>query len=198
MCSNLRGITELEFVIQCIPRISLTKGVPQSLGALSFVLLIEAFNSCNYLLVLSLLVRDDIHRHLADSKVNNLPVEVLNKETKQFEKRAQGSILVGDIVKVNEGDIFPADLLFLRSGDPKAPKSCWVNTKSLDGETDNKYRQALKVILRRRNDGQCTSEKDGIPINGTAEELSELQGIVNCELPNNMTNDFNGTVRVMH
>jgi len=131
----------------------LTKGVPQSLGALSFVLLIEAFNSCNYLLVLSLLVRDDIHRHLADSKVNNLPVEVLNKETKQFEKRAQGSILVGDIVKVNEGDIFPADLLFLRSGDPKAPKSCWVNTKSLDGETDNKYRQALKVILRRRNDG---------------------------------------------
>lgn len=131
----------------------MTKGVPQSLGALSFVLLIEAFNSCNYLLVLSLLVRDDIHRHLADNKVNNLPVEVLNKETKQFEKRAQGSILVGDIVKVNEGDIFPADLLFLRSGDPKAPKSCWVNTKSLDGETDNKYRQALKVILRRRNDG---------------------------------------------
>ena len=131
----------------------MTKGVPQSLGALSFVLLIEAFNSCNYLLVLSLLVRDDIHRHLADSKVNNLPVEVLNKETKQFEKRAQGSILVGDIVKVNEGDIFPADLLFLRSGDPKAPKSCWVNTKSLDGETDNKYRQALKVMLRRRNDG---------------------------------------------
>ena len=131
----------------------MTKGVPQSLGALSFVLLIEAFNSCNYLLVLSLLERDDIHRHLADNKVNNLPVEVLNKETKQFEKRAQGSILVGDIVKVNEGDIFPADLLFLRSGDPKAPKSCWVNTKSLDGETDNKYRQALKVILRRRNDG---------------------------------------------
>ena len=131
----------------------MTKGVPQSLGALSFVLLIEAFNSCNYLLVLSLLVRDDIHRHLADNKVNNLPVEVLNKETKQFEKRAQGSILVGDIVKVNEGDIFPADLLFLRSGDPKAPKSCWVNTKSLDCETDNKYRQALKVILRRKNDG---------------------------------------------
>ena len=97
----------------------MTKGVPQSLGALSFVLLIEAFNSCNYLLVLSLLVRDDIHRHLADNKVNNLPVEVLNKETKQFEKRAQGSILVGDIVKVNEGDIFPADLLFLRSGDPR-------------------------------------------------------------------------------
>lgn len=49
-------------------------------------------------------------------------------------------------MRVYEGDIFPADLVFLRSTDPKAPKTCWVNTKSLDGETDNKYRQALKVI----------------------------------------------------
>ena len=70
---------------------------------------------------------------------------MLNKEKKCFEKRPQGSIRDGDIVRVNEGDIIPADLVFLRSGDPKAPKSCWVNTKSLDGETDNKYRQALKV-----------------------------------------------------
>ena len=49
-------------------------------------------------------------------------------------------------MRVYEGDIFPADLVFLRSTDPKAPKTCWVNTKSLDGETDNKYRQALKVL----------------------------------------------------
>mgnify|MGYP001076817892 FL=1 len=71
---------------------------------------------------------------------------MLNKETKQFEEVPQSDIRVGDIVMINEGDIFPADLLFLRSGDEKAPKSCWVNTKSLDGETDNKYRQALKVV----------------------------------------------------
>ena len=99
-----------------------------------------------------LIVRDDIYRHKADKRVNSFPVEVLNKETQQFEERAQGSICVGDIVKVNEGDIFPADLLFLRSGDPKAPKSCWVNTKSLDGETDNKYRQALKVVAVSLNE----------------------------------------------
>lgn len=36
-------------------------------------------------------------------------------------------------------------MLFLASGDPKQVRSCWVNTKSLDGETDNKYRQALEV-----------------------------------------------------
>lgn len=43
--------------------------------------------------------------------------------------------------------MFPADLVFLRSEEDKVAKTCWVNTKSLDGETDNKRRQALKVIL---------------------------------------------------
>lgn len=37
---------------------------------------------------------------------------------------------------------------------------------------------------------QCTSE-----IEGTAEALSGIEAVVNCELPNNMTNDFNGRVR---
>ena len=71
---------------------------------------------------------------------------MLNKETKQFEEVPQSDIRVGDIVMINEGDIFPADMVFLHTGAPKAPRSCWVNTKRLAGETDNKYRQALKVV----------------------------------------------------
>lgn len=31
-------------------------------------------------------------------------------------------------------------------------------------------------------------------VDGTATEFSELRAIVSCELPNNMTNDFNGIV----
>lgn len=86
-----------------------------------------------------------MNRHRADSRVNSSPVDVLNKEKAEFEKKPQGELRVGDIVKVKEGDIFPADLIFLRSGEEKASKTCWINTKSLDGETDNKLRQAMKV-----------------------------------------------------
>lgn len=93
-----------------------------------------------------------MNRHKADKKVNNHLVEVYNKETDQFEKIPQSKIRVGDVVHVYEGEIFPADLLFLRSTDVKAPKTCWVNTKSLDGETDNKFRQAMKVIPMLHDD----------------------------------------------
>ena len=156
-------------ICECIPAISITNGKPESLSSLGFVLLVEAITS----------IKDDVNRHIADKKTNSRCIQVLNKETKQFESIPQSRVRVGDIVQVFEGDIFPADLVFLRSGDPKAPKTCWVNTKSLDGETDNKYRQAMK----------CTSE-----IEGTAEAMSGIEAIVNCELPNNMTNDFNGRV----
>ena len=52
--------------------------------------------------------------------------------------------------------------------------------------------QSRKLLAKGHE--QLTSERDGQPINGTAEELCGLQAVLNCELPNNMTNDFNGSV----
>ena len=43
---------------------------------------------------------------------------------------------------------------------------------------------------------QATSERDGQPINETPAELCGLRAVLNCELPNNMTNDFNGSVEI--
>ena len=99
-----------------------------------------------------------MNRHRADAQVNASLVEVLNKEKCEFEKKPQGELRVGDIVKVSDGDIFPADLIFLRSGEEKAPKTCWINTKSLDGETDNKLRQAMKVGngMMNMKDNKCS------------------------------------------
>ena len=43
---------------------------------------------------------------------------------------------------------------------------------------------------------QATSERDGQPINEIPAELCGLRAVLNCELPNNMTNDFNGSVEI--
>lgn len=117
------------------------------LHLLLFYLLKQLHLVILFIFLSSFVVKDDVNRHIADKRTNSRCIQVLNRETKQFESIPQSHVRVGDIVQVFEGEIFPADLIFLRSGDPKAPKTCWINTKSLDGETDNKYRQAMKVSI---------------------------------------------------
>ena len=123
------------------------------LHLLLFYLLKQLHLVILFIFLSSFVVKDDVNRHIADKRTNSRCIQVLNRETKQFESIPQSHVRVGDIVQVFEGEIFPADLIFLRSGDPKAPKTCWINTKSLDGETDNKYRQAMKVSVIIAVDG---------------------------------------------
>ena len=126
-------------VLQSIEIISITDSIPTSAVPLAFVLMIEAINDA----------REDIARHKADEEANNAKVEIFNKANEAFEELRWCDVRVGDIIKCYEKDIFPADLLFLRAADSRKPRSCFVNTKSMDGETDNKYRRALECTAGR-------------------------------------------------
>jgi len=54
-------------------------------------------------------------------------------------------IRVGNVVRVNDGEMIPADMITLQSSDPKGV--LYVETKGLDGETNLKIKNVHKTFL---------------------------------------------------
>ena len=91
-------------ILQAIPEISITNGVPTSAIPLAFVLFFDGIVTA----------REDYNKHRDDAKANNRPTLALRGG--QFTTIPWKDVRVGDIVKVMKGEEFPADMLFLASG----------------------------------------------------------------------------------
>lgn len=113
-------------------------------------------------------------RHRADDEVNNSLCRVLRLGT--FVTVRWKHVVVGDIVKVINGQFFPADLVLLTSSEPHA--MCYIETANLDGETNLKMRQGLPQTS---------------PLT-TARDMRFLSGRVECEPPNNRLYKFIGNI----
>ena len=85
-------------------------------------------------------------------------------------------VVVGDILKVRNGELFPADLLLLTSSEGNG--TCYVETSKIDGETNLKVRSAL----------QCTSHLKNV------KDIGSFFREIECEEPNESINDFSGTL----
>ncbi|XVF86833.1 hypothetical protein PTKIN_Ptkin18bG0074200 [Pterospermum kingtungense] len=108
---------------------------------------------------------EDWRRFMQDMKVNSRKVKV-HKGEGIFGDKAWQQAQVGDVVKVEKDQFFPADLLLLSSSYEDG--ICYVETMNLDGETNLKVKRALEVTLSLDED----------------EAFKNFNAIIKCEDPN--------------
>ena len=130
-------------ILQSIRDLSYSDGLPLILFPLSFVITLNGIKD----------LYEDFKRKKSDTEENNKITLVYNKEKNDFIEKKWKDIKLGEIVKINNDEPFPADLLLLNSSDQKG--ICYIETKNIDGETNLKYRQVnndIKNIIKSKDD----------------------------------------------
>lgn len=153
--------------IQQIPGVSPTNRWT-TIVPLALVLLASAFKE----------IKEDIKRHQSDSELNARISHVLDPGTGSFEPRRWRHMRVGDIVRVENNEFFPADLVLLSSSEPEG--LCYIETANLDGETNLKIKQALPDTAKLTSSSAA----------------STLRGNLSSEQPNNSLYTFDATLNI--
>lgn len=71
-------------------------------------------------------------------------MEVYDHVTSKFVSRYSSEIKTGQVVRVNNSEFSPCDLLIIKSSDESG--ICHIETKNLDGETNLKIREAVPFL----------------------------------------------------
>lgn len=102
----------------------------------------------SFVIVVSMLkdIFEDLKRHRSDNYENNLKVLVADLKTNTFVARRWSELHVGQLVKIQQNEYFPADIVLLNSSAPKG--ICYIETKNLDGETNLKHKQSNKETIK--------------------------------------------------
>lgn len=123
-------------------------------------------------------ILEDLKRTFSDIQVNNSKAQVLrNGKLINIYWR---SIRVGDIVKVNDGQYFPADLICLSSSDLQG--SLYIETANLDGETNLKIKKALHETAQMRS----------------VQDFQKFKAHITCDNPNEELYSFTGKIEIGH
>jgi P-type E1-E2 ATPase len=110
---------------------------------------------------------EDLKRKSEDNIENNQTIQRIDKKSHGFQDDTWKNIKVGQVIKVNKNQRFPADLILLKSSDPSG--IAYVETMSLDGETNLKHKSAIMDM------------QDAIL---SPADASTISGTVYCDRPN--------------
>lgn len=132
-------------------------------------------------LVFSLLKEgiEDFKRYNSDKIVNNKETFIYDYHSKSFKKSKWKDVKVGNIVKVLLNEEIPCDLLLIYSSNPNGIS--FVDTKSLDGETNLKLKKMIKEY--------CDKEE---------EEILMIEAKIICDEANKNLNSINGNLYIMN
>ncbi|KAL1216326.1 putative phospholipid-transporting ATPase 11 [Cardamine amara subsp. amara] len=119
---------------------------------------------------------EDWGRKKQDIEMNNRKVKVYDGNG-IFRREEWRNLKVGDIVRVEKDEFFPADLLLLSSS--YEDSICYVETMNLDGETNLKVKQSLEVTSSALHEDS---------------DFKDLKAVVRCEDPNADLYTFVGTL----
>uniref|UniRef100_M4D7K9 Phospholipid-transporting ATPase n=1 Tax=Brassica campestris TaxID=3711 RepID=M4D7K9_BRACM len=120
---------------------------------------------------------EDWRRKQQDIEVNGRNVGV-HQGNGHFDLKEWKTLRVGDILKVEKNDFFPADLVLLSSSYEDAV--CYVETMNLDGETNLKLKQGLEVTMSLREEV----------------DFRDFDAFIKCEDPNANLYSFVGTMEL--
>lgn len=151
--------------LQLIPGLSPT-GRFTTLGPLVVVLIVTMLKD----------VYEDFKRHQSDAELNRRITYIWGKasNSEAWIPVPWRDVKVGDLCKVTQGEPFPADLILVYSTNPEGIG--YIETASLDGETNLKVRKAPPMLCRLYS----------------PQAPDTVLGKVVCEVPNNRLYNFDG------
>ena len=120
---------------------------------------------------------EDYERHVSDEKENMDKIERF--QNNQFKEDLAKNIEVGEIIRVKEYSVIPADILLLSCSN--LTKIAYIETANLDGEKNLKPKFCVPNVFGMYKD---------------ANEAIRIRGKILCDKPNSDLNKFNGRLKL--
>ena len=136
--------------MQSIRVVSNTEGIPTICVPLGFIVILSMIKD----------FFEDYKRKSSDAAENKKVTYVFEKEQQKLVKKEWYELRVGDVIRLEQNEYTPADILVLSTSEPKGLLFiriirnynnlgvCYIETKNLDGETNLKIKSAPKEISK--------------------------------------------------